>query len=483
MANIERTVSEQEQVPGALVQPAEAQPRTMRMPARWRLQRQWQDALLRRMLALADASAAFLVSVSLATFLGGGVRLGLWSAVFLPLWIVLAKLHGLYDRDQRSLRHLTVDEIPSIFMWALTGTAVVSALLFLLPHDSLEVSKALWMWLIAGSAAFVFRGTMRFVWRRIVPPENTLIVGTGPLAEATRRKLDLFPDIHVVVAGAREELPTTELHAHPSWADETDRIILASQQLDEALIAELVQFCRARQIKLSVVPPARGVFGTAVQLDHVADLPVVEYNTWAPSRSTLALKRVMDFVLSLAALVLLSPLFVLIAIAIAVGSRGPILFGQRRAGVNAQPFRLYKFRTMVWNAEELLPQLVAIDELADPMFKLPNDPRVTRVGRVLRRASLDELPQLANVLKGEMSLVGPRPEEVELVEMYAPEHRFRLKVKPGLTGPMQVYGRGQLTFDERLAVEREYIENLSLTRDLRILAMTLAAVVSGHGAY
>ena len=483
MANTERTVREQERLPDALVQADEAQGRTVRMPGRWRLHRQWQDALLRRMLALADASAALLVSVSLATFLGGGARIGLWSAFFVPLWIVLAKLFGLYDKDQRSLRHLTVDEVPSIFMWGLTATAVVSGLLLLLPDASLAVSTALWMWLIAGSAAFVFRGIMRFTWRRIVPPENTLIVGSGPLAEATRRKLDLFPDIHVVVAGAREELPAAELRAHPSWADQTDRIILASQQLDEALIAELVQFCRARQIKLSVVPPARGVFGTAVQLDHVADLPVVEYNTWAPSRSTLGLKRTGDFVISLAALVLLFPLFILIALAIAIDSRGPILFGQRRAGVDARPFRLYKFRTMVSNAEELLPQLVAIDELQDPMFKLPNDPRVTRMGRVLRRFSLDELPQLVNVLKGEMSLVGPRPEEVELVEMYAPEHRFRLKVKPGLTGPMQVYGRGQLTFDERLAVEREYIENLSLTRDLRILAMTLAAVVSGHGAY
>jgi exopolysaccharide biosynthesis polyprenyl glycosylphosphotransferase len=482
MAKMEPTVSEHERLSTARVQPG-IRPRTVRRPGRWRLQRQWQDALLRRMLALADASAALLVSISLATFLGGGVRLGLWSAFFLPLWIVLAKLHGLYDRDQRSLRHLTVDEIPNIFMWALTGTAAVSALLLLFPHDSLQISDALWMWLIAGSAAFVLRGTMRLLWRRIVPPENTIIVGTGPLAEATRRKLELFPDIHVVVGGAREELPAEELRAHPDWADQTDRIILASQQLDEALIAELVQFCRARQIKLSVVPPARGVFGTAVQLDHVADLPVVEYNTWNPSRSTLALKRIGDFVISLAALVLLLPLFVLIALAIAVSSRGPILFGQRRAGVSGRPFRLYKFRTMVSNAEELLPQLVAIDELQDPMFKLPNDPRVTRIGRLLRRFSLDELPQLVNVLKGEMSLVGPRPEELELVEMYAPEHRFRLKVKPGLTGPMQVYGRGQLTFDERLAVEREYIENLSLPRDLRILAMTLAAVVSGRGAY
>jgi lipopolysaccharide/colanic/teichoic acid biosynthesis glycosyltransferase len=120
--------------------------------------------------------------------------------------------------------------------------------------------------------------------------------------------------------------------------------------------------------------------------------------------------------------------------------------------------------------------------LPDPVFKLSKDPRTTRVGRVLRRLSIDELPQLLNVLCGEMSLVGPRPEQVELAELYAPEHRFRLSVKPGLTGPMQVSGRGGLTFEERLALERDYIQNLSVSRDLRILALTIAPVLNGSGA-
>jgi undecaprenyl-phosphate galactose phosphotransferase len=117
------------------------------------------------------------------------------------------------------------------------------------------------------------------------------------------------------------------------------------------------------------------------------------------------------------------------------------------------------------------------------MFKLPNDPRVTRVGRLLRKTSIDELPQLVNVLRGDMSIVGPRPEQLDLVERYEPEHQFRLSVKPGLTGPMQVYGRGELTFAERLAVEREYVENLSLTRDFRIVLLTLPAVFGRRGAF
>jgi len=172
-----------------------------------------------------------------------------------------------------------------------------------------------------------------------------------------------------------------------------------------------------------------------------------------------------------------------IVIAIRLDTRGRAIFSQTRAGRDGRPFRMYKFRTMVVDAEDLLADLVSFDHLREPVFKLRHDPRVTRVGRLLRRTSLDELPQLANILKGEMSIVGPRPEQVELVERYSNAERFRLAVKPGLTGPMQVSGRGYLTLEERLAVEREYIENLSLTRDLRIIALTLTAVVSGRGAY
>ena len=160
-----------------------------------------------------------------------------------------------------------------------------------------------------------------------------------------------------------------------------------------------------------------------------------------------------------------------------------MFFIQTRAGLNGAPFRMWKFRTMVEGAEESLDEVVSLDELPDPMFKLRGDPRITRVGRVLRRLSLDELPQLVNVIVGDMSIVGPRPEQIELVERYRPEHRFRLQVKPGMTGPMQVFGRGELTFAERLAVELDYVENLSLARDLRILAQTFPVVLRGTGAY
>ena len=178
-----------------------------------------------------------------------------------------------------------------------------------------------------------------------------------------------------------------------------------------------------------------------------------------------------------------TPILLAIVLAERLGGEGAVFYVQRRAGLGGREFRMYKFRTMRPDAEALLPALVRFDQLDEPMFKLTRDPRVTRLGRVLRRTSLDELPQLLNVLKGEMSLVGPRPEQVELVRRYRPEHLFRLAVKPGLTGPMQVFGRGELRFEERLAVERDYIENLSISRDLRILALTIPSVICGRGAY
>ena len=443
----------------------------------------WRDALLRRMLALGDAASALLASASLGFLFGSDFAHLLWSALFVPVWLLLAKVLGLYDRDHRALRHVTVDELPAIFIWATMGISLLALVLARTPAGPISPSEAIGAWLIVVSAAFLLRASARMVWRWITPASRTLIVGGGTLGAATRRKIELFPDIHADVVAEWDELPARDLEASADALGDLDRVILASQAIDEESIARLVAYCRRRNMNLSVIPPVRGMLGTAVQLNHVADLPVVEYNTWDVSRSTLLLKRVLDITVASVALVVLGPLMIPIALAIKLDSPGPVFFTQLRAGRNGRPFRMRKFRTMVSDAEKRLPELVPFDALLVPMFKLPGDPRVTRVGRFLRRTSLDELPQFVNVLKGEMSLVGPRPEQVELVDRYTPDQVFRLAVKPGLTGPMQVYGRGRLTFEERLAVERDYIENLSLGRDLRILALTLSAVASGRGAF
>jgi exopolysaccharide biosynthesis polyprenyl glycosylphosphotransferase len=438
------------------------------------------DPLRRRMLALADAGTAMLVAVSLVV-LGPGLPAAGGALLFLPAWILAAKLYGLYDRDHRALRHLTVDELPIILTWAITCVAGLTLFLGVASLGSLGTTGAVRALALVLVSTLVLRGLARLTWRRLTPPERVLIVGSDRETYSIRRKLQLFSDIHAEAVGEYESISSAL--ADRRRLAQAERIIVALGSIDEASIAELVAECRRMHVKLSIVPPARGLFGTAVQLHHVADLPLVEYNTWDVSRSTLLLKRTLDVFLAGAMLVVTLPLFLLVFLAVRLGGNGRAFYVQTRVGLGGREFEMFKFRTMRTDAEALLSTLVPFDELAEPVFKLTPDPRVTRVGRFLRRTSLDELPQLLNVLRGDMSLVGPRPEQVELVRLYRPHHLFRLTVKPGLTGPMQVFGRGELSLEERLAVEREYIEDLSISRDLRILALTVPSIIHGNGAH
>jgi exopolysaccharide biosynthesis polyprenyl glycosylphosphotransferase len=440
------------------------------------------ELLLRRMLAAADI-VAVVSATAILTTAGLGLTGAAWAMLLTPGWLVLAKLFGLYDRDRKALRHLTADELQSLFLWALTGTGALTIVFQASPAGALEARSAVLNCAVIFTSSVVLRSATRALWRTVVPAERAIILGTGPLAAAARRKLDLFPDMHVQLLDEWNDLEPHELDSLDGRLDGVDRVIVASQALDEVVVARLVDVCRRHRTRLSVVPPARGMFGTAVRLTHVAELPVVEYNTAGVGRSTLILKRALDIAVSAVGLVVLAPLLVVIGAALRATSRGPALFVQSRAGRRGRPFRMLKFRTMGADAEARLCDVVSLKDLPEPVFKLRRDPRVTRVGRVLRRTSLDELPQLFNVLMGDMSLVGPRPEQLDLVEQYSPLQRVRLEVKPGITGPMQVYGRGELTLEERLAVEREYIENLSLARDVKILALTASAVLTGRGAF
>jgi exopolysaccharide biosynthesis polyprenyl glycosylphosphotransferase len=434
------------------------------------------------MLAGADLISLLCFCGSLALFSNGGWELSAWSLALLPVWFLLAKVQGLYDSDHRTLRHLTVDELGTLFIWTVLTTLGTVAFLSVTPQDGLSQVGAVGAWAIFFVAAVTTRAATRGIWRRTTPPERTAIIGSGFLADATRRKLELFSDIHADLVAYIPSCTSEELRESPTWLKGLDRIILATESLEEPLLAELIATCRVRKIKLAIVPPGHSQLGTAVRLTQVADLHLLDYNTWDVSRSTLLLKRAIDVIASALGLILLSPFFAAIAVVIAFDSGRPIFYRQRRAGLQGRPFMMIKFRTMVVDADARLSEFLDFDDLDEPMFKLKDDPRRTRVGRLLRRLSLDELPQLWNVLGGQMSLVGPRPEQMELVERYEPQHRFRLLVKPGMTGPMQVYGRSDLTFEERLALERDYVENLTVLHDLRIMAMTVVPVFQRRGA-
>jgi exopolysaccharide biosynthesis polyprenyl glycosylphosphotransferase len=443
----------------------------------------WRDALRRRMLAAADLLALVVTTGALLAWTHGEAHV-LGVLLFAPGWLVIAKIVGLYDLDHRQLRHLTTDEFSRVVVYVLAGTAAMAALFLVLPFgaDSLRAPDRVRLWLLIGGTTLIFRALARYAWRKVTLPERAVLVGSGPLAAQFKRKLELFPDIHVRIDQEYESCSAADVH-EPGFLDGIDRIIVALPNVDEEVLEALVGAARRGQVKLSVVPPMRGMFGVAAQLSRVADVALVEFNTWDTSRTTLLAKRALDLVVSGAGLVLLSPLLLVIALAVKLTSPGPVSFVQLRAGAHGRPFRMLKFRTMRVDAPERLAELVDIEALPEPAFKLADDPRVTPIGWLLRRASLDELPQLINILRGEMSLVGPRPEQVEVVELYRPEERFRLAAKPGLTGPMQVNGRGALRFEERLALERDYIENLSFLGDLRILALTITPVLRRRGAY
>jgi len=425
--------------------------------------RWWRDARRRRLLALADCC-----SVALALVVALPPEKAIWFLACLPVWILVAKLAGLYDADHRAMRHLTVDEAPAIVAWGVIGAAAVGLLAQLTPAGVIGPGELAVIAVVTFIADVALRVGARSAWRATTPPEKAMIVGGGHLANAMRRKVTLFTDLHMEVVQPGD------------YANGIDRIVLAHERIDARDIAAISDLCRTHEAKLSLVSPLRGQ-ATPYQISRLAELPVFEYSTSDVSRSTLMLKRTLDLIVGIPLAVLTAPLFPLIALAIRLEDRGPALFLQRRAGLHGAPFRLLKFRTMYVGADRSLEDL--LDELPEPMFKFRRDPRVTRVGRVLRRLSLDELPQIWNLLRGDMSLVGPRPEQLELVDRYGPEHRFRLEVKPGLTGPMQVHGRGELTFEERLAVELDYVENLSIGRDLRILALTPINVIRGTGAF
>jgi exopolysaccharide biosynthesis polyprenyl glycosylphosphotransferase len=356
---------------------------------------------------------------------------------------------------------------------------------------------------ICGVERFAIKQVRMMMWKQGINVRRMLVVGATHAGQRLMKEVLDQPGFGYRLVGYVEDaeelkpwtVPITG-HNEPSRLGDITDIdrVIARHGVDEVVVAlpansharilEVLEQCRNERVAFRLVPDLFEVRFNEVQIDALNGIPLIGVKDVVLQGGNLWLKRTMDVVLATAVLFVTAPLIVLVALAIKLERpRGPVLFKQVRIGRDGRPFFFYKFRSMRPDAEELKEQLRALNEASGPIFKMKNDPRVTRVGRFLRRTSLDELPQVFNILRGDMSWVGPRPPVPSEVEAYTDWHRRRLEITPGLTGLWQVSGRSDLSFDEMVKLDLYYAENWSLLFDLKIILLTIPAVLSARGAY
>ncbi len=333
--------------------------------------------------------------------------------------------------------------------------------------------------------------------RKGIGVRRIVIVGAGEVGRRVMRTLVARPDLGYHIVGYVDDNPDKgegglgrikglgDLDKLPKIIDDenVDEVIITLPWTYQRRILSILRECERRQVAARLVPDLFQMSLSRVEVSDLGGVPLIEVQEIAFSKTALIMKRAMDIVGASLALLLGWPLFLLIALAIKLDSPGPVLFTQVRVGKNHKRFTIYKFRSMRVGAEDELESLKEAVEHNDITFKMRDDPRMTRVGRFLRRFSLDELPQFINALKGDMSLVGPRPPIPAEVEQYQPWHLKRLVVPPGLTGLWQVSGRSELTFDEMVLLDLYYIEHWSPWLDFAIIFRTFPTLLLGNGAY
>jgi len=412
-------------------------------------------------------------------------------ASYLAVCSVIFWISGFYVSHRMSRFGRRMREI-------LLATTLITALFLILPLRMEFASKTFFVvfWLLTFSVLIVSRVVAQLIlnYARVHGRNlrSIIIVGEGADAAALGDRIE-----QEVTLGYRlARIIDAELFKSPETAivQQLDSIF-AAQPVDEVLLAlpvnkygpttdALVRHCEEQGI---VVRVRAEIFNLQIAKSYVDDLqgiPVMTFQSGPSDGWQLVMKRLIDIVGSAALLLVLAPLFAVVALLIKFDSTGPVLFAQERVGYNKRRFRVLKFRTMVVEAEQQQEMLEHLNEVEGPVFKIKKDPRVTRIGAILRRFSIDELPQLINVLKGEMSLVGPRPLPVRDVERIDIQwHKRRFSIKPGLTCLWQVNGRSNIGFNEWVRMDLDYIDKWSLGLDLLILAKTIPAVFKGPGAY
>jgi exopolysaccharide biosynthesis polyprenyl glycosylphosphotransferase len=458
---------------------------------------QSQDALRReahyRHLLLIGDMLACSLGVIAAARLGRTTHLKIQSIALVLLAPAVAKILGLYDRDQARLRKSTLDELPvllqlaALFSFLALAVAPVMFGGILGPREAIALFVVLFAGLMAGRTA------ARRLAGELTPAERCLFI--GPADEAIRFREKIARD-HATNAKLVAQI---ELHNASPWAAPTvaehsladarelvrrleiQRVIIAPHTSNGGDMLDLMRTFGAIGVRVSVIPAMLQVVGSAVEFDDVHGVAVLGVRSFSLSRSSRLVKRMFDVLGASIALVLLSPLIGVTGLLVKFTSPGPVFFRQERVGRGGRRFELLKFRSMVPDAEERKAALEEHNQAAEGFFKIADDPRITRPGRFLRRTNLDELPQLLNVLRGEMSLVGPRPLIPTEDQRVVGWHRRRLELTPGMTGHWQVLGSSRVPLDEMVAIDYLYVANWSLWADLKLLLRTIPYVLSRRG--
>ncbi len=427
------------------------------------------------------------------------------STVFLiiPFWLLFFRLFKLYDPSVLFSGH---QEYTNLFNGCSAGIMLVIFILFLEPNLVIARAWVIMAWLLS----VVFMGLERFTARRIVYTARrnghfmtpTYIVGANPEGIAIAEHLISAPTLGINVLGfiddsmqiGEEVLPDMYVHGTTDRAEELcakfgiERMIVATSGVErENLLNLFKRFVNVDDVAVWLSSGMYEMLTTGVRVQDVGSMAMISVNRVRLTGINIVAKTMLDYLGAILGLVLLSPMFVTIVIIMKMTDPGPIFHRRRVVGVGGKQFDAFKFRTMVVNADEVLKELLERDPEAraeyERDFKLKNDPRITKIGRFLRKTSVDELPQLMNVLRGEMSLVGPRMITMEEVRRYGQWDMNIHTVKPGITGLWQISGRSDITYDERVRLDMHYIRNYSIWLDLQILFWTVPAVAFGWGAY
>ena len=455
------------------------------------------DTVFRRLLALADLAAAAGALAVIAALSNGRVNVA--GLATLPLIVLVAKMTGRYDHDDVVLRKSTLDEIPALLTLA-ASYALACSMLAYAAGDPIGPPGAgvPALWGATAVLLIVARASARAAAQLAAPAERVLIVGSSLARERLAHSLASDPGARIEIVGflplEDERRVRCDWGAHSrrqrqlhfddisAVVEELDvhRVFLIPTSADNETMLEALSRTTELGVKVSIVPRLFEVVGSAVEFDVVGGVTVLGVRRTGLSRSSLAVKRAMDVVGAAAGLLFLAPFGAVVALAIKLDSTGPVFFRQQRVGRDGRIFRMIKFRSMYDGAEAQRAALEGFNE-TDGIFKLTADPRVTRAGKLLRRCSIDELPQLINVLIGDMSLVGPRPLVVDEDRLVEGRHRDRLQFSPGMTGPWQVLGPKRPPLSEMVKTDYLYAANWSLWTDIKILLRTFGHVTGQRG--